>query len=83
MALQTLPVLSHPDFPQVFSASLDRFTADVNRIFERSLLPDCSFEFPESHAGACDGMPCCEKATVSEISGDHSFCEKHFRDVSR
>ena len=83
MAHETLALHHSPDFHTVLDKCLQGLVEDVSRLVERHSLPACSYEYPESSAGACDGQPCAEKATVSELSGDHAYCAKHFRAVTR
>jgi hypothetical protein len=78
VATKTVPLVSRPDFPQTSAAMFTRFTETVSRIYERSILPLCSYEYPESHWGAADGQPCCEKGTVHCLEADLPFCTKHY-----
>jgi sulfatase maturation enzyme AslB (radical SAM superfamily) len=83
VAQQTLTVLTPQDFHITLGAILDRYVESVNRIFERHLLSDCAYDYPESHPGACDAQPCCEKGIVHDLTIGQDFCAKHFREVSR
>jgi hypothetical protein len=83
MAQSTLPVLSSPDFPQVLAQAIDRI---VNRVIEalaEAHLSCCAYESPESSAGACDSMPCIQKATIFHLESERELCADHFRAVNR
>ncbi len=67
MAHSTLPVLSASDFPQVLSASIDRF---IDQIVAKPQLGLCDFE--DEH---CD---CRQPATVHVLQTDQEFCARHF-----
>lgn len=83
MAHPTLPVLSHPNFPQVFAEAMDqRVTRSAPPV--QLSLSICCYEEPESRWGACDGgYPCTETATVTDISTDMDYCFAHWKQVSR
>ena len=83
MAQPSLAAHHSPDFHTVLDACLQRYVQQVCRVVEKYNLPGCAYEYPESTPGACDSQPCSEKGTVSELSGDHAFCAKHFREVTR
>ena len=73
MAERTVPVFSHPDFPQVFKAALHH---ELLRV--RAVLTLCGWESPESSPGRCDGgFPCNEPANES------GFCVSHEMEVER
>jgi hypothetical protein len=79
MAHSTLPVFSHPQFPQVTGAL---FASEVRRV-ERSLSL-CAWQSPESSRGACDGgFPCQETAIVTNLADENEYCLSHFREVER
>jgi hypothetical protein len=83
MAHSTLAVLSSPDFPQVLRLAIDRA---VNRVIEQqdeSHLDCCSWESGESRPGACDSIPCIDKATVHHLASEQEYCLRHFEGVSR
>lgn len=84
MAHPTLPVLSLPGFPQVFSRVIDQQIKSVDRTLlgRRQLLTTCDYNTPESSWGACDGYPCGSMATVHHLESGQEFCPKHFRAVS-
>ena len=72
MAGPTLPVLTHPFFPQVFAQAIDQHFTRVER------LGLCSYE--DEH---CD---CREVATVHPLDpalDDFEFCLRHFEKVTR
>jgi hypothetical protein len=66
MSGSTLPVLSHPSFPQVFEAAIRRFS-DVQQFG----LCDYATEF-----GSCPHV-----ATVHHLESEQEFCAGHFRKV--
>jgi hypothetical protein len=68
MAHSTLPVLPHPQFPQVVP---------------EQTLSLCCYESPESVWGACDGQPCLEIARVHDVAREMDYCARHWREVSR
>ncbi len=73
MASRTLPVLTHPNFPQVFDQAV---TAEMLRV--EYALDLCIWESPESSYGACDGgFQCTQPA---EVEG---YCARHYRQVQR
>lgn len=72
MASDTLPVLSHPSFPQVFAAAIEHTVAQLTL---RQELGSCWFE--DEH---CD---CHQLATVHHLGTDYSYCLRHFEAVSR
>jgi len=72
-----LPAREFPQLP--FSFDVERIGRRINQVVGPSLLTACSYEFPESSYGACDGVPCGAVATVTE----REYCLAHFREVSR
>jgi hypothetical protein len=72
MAAETLPVLSHPSFPQVFTAAMDW---ETSRILAAIRLHCCDFEDEY-----CD---CRDLATVHHLASEQDFCLRHFEAVSR
>ena len=77
MAAPTLPVLTHPHFPQVFTPAIDVRIRAVEKV-----LGLCDWTEPESHSGACDGgFSCIERATVHHLLSGNEFCLSHFREV--
>jgi hypothetical protein len=79
MAHSTLPVLSHPDFPQVL---FDALASELRRV--QTTLGLCAWQSPETSYGACNGgFPCQELATVHHLATDEEFCLSHFREVDR
>jgi hypothetical protein len=42
----------------------------------------CSYEYPESSGGACDGFPCSEKATTFDWMEGLPYCAKHWREMN-
>lgn len=82
MAHSTLALHHTLDFHNALGACLDRYVEQVSRIYERSTLPLCSYEYPESSVGACDGQPCCEKGTVHDLASDQPYCSLHFLRVN-
>lgn len=77
MASETLPVLTHSSFPQVFTQAM---MPRIRRV--ESVLGLCCWESPESSNGAADGgFPCHETAVVHHLSSDQPFCLSHFREV--
>ena len=83
MAHSILSVVSSPDFPQLLRSAIDRaVTRTLERIAE-SNLSCCSYESPESRVGACDGLPCVQKATVHHLQAEQEYCLRHFEEVRR
>jgi hypothetical protein len=78
MAHSTLPVFSHPHFPQVFNRTIDQA---VRRLLARPQLGVCCYESPETLPGACDGQPCYRAAIVHDLATDQEFCARHFAAV--
>lgn len=77
MAPKRLHVFASPDFPQVFDFQLDRIFALV----DHSLAPQlgiCCWESAETREGACNGIPCYQRAVVHHLESDLEFCLKHF-----
>jgi len=72
MAANNLTVISRPDFPQVFTKSLDQL---VDRILAKPKLGSCCHE--------TNGEPCSKAAIVHALESDQEFCAKHFGMVSR
>jgi hypothetical protein len=68
MAQHSLPVLSHPSFPQVFVKAMER---EVRRFLEPQ-PPVCSGMLGESSYGAGDAEPCRQMAT--EVVDGQEFC---------
>jgi hypothetical protein len=68
MAHSTLPVLAHPDFPQVFKSAMN---AEVRRIVQRvdRVLGSCCFPRCQAEADLCDMETGC------------GYCRTHFREV--
>jgi hypothetical protein len=79
MAHSTLPVLTHPHFPQVFAAALN---SQVNRAVQPALSL-CCYVSPESSWGACDSIECREVAVVHDVATEMDYCARHYRGVSR
>jgi len=71
MAHNTLPVLSNPNFPQVFAKAMDQA---VSRMMERPQLGKCNAESPETSYAAGDGQPCYRQATIHDLSTDQEYC---------
>lgn len=67
MAVATLPVLSHPQFPQAF--------VSATRNFMQQVLGECAFS--DEH---CD---CRERAVVHHLGTDFDYCLRHFKAVTR
>jgi hypothetical protein len=80
VAHSTLPSLSHPQFPQIFSSAIDHLVA---RIAVKPQLGTCCYETPESRRGACDATPCRSLATVHHLATEQEFCARHFAEVNR
>ena len=68
MATQTLSVLTHPSFPQVFKAAIEQELRRVD-------LVRCCFSDPH-----CD---CKSVATVHDRKSEQEFCLRHFQAVRR
>jgi hypothetical protein len=79
MAHPTLPVLSHPDFPQVFAAAMD------TQLRAPSIqLSRCEYESPESRPGLCDGgEQCTQTATIYDCASERELCFRHYLRGSR
>jgi hypothetical protein len=69
MAVATLPVLSHPDFPQVF-------TSAIAQLVEQAEMVRCYFS--DEHTPTCKRL-----ATVHYLPNGQEFCSDHFKVVSR
>jgi hypothetical protein len=84
MSAKTLPVLTHPAFPQVFAQAL---SAEVNRVAfpapPQIQLSTCCYESPESRWGACDGQVCLQPATVHDVATEQDFCFRHWKEARR
>ena len=80
MSGSTLPVLTHPSFPQVFAAAI---TQEVNRAVAQPLLSTCCREFPESRWGAGDAVACTRKATIYDLETEQEYCFPCYREVRR
>ncbi len=65
MASDTLPVFSHPHFPQVFTAAIDAEICRVERV-----LGSCCY----SNRWAS----CQQKAVVSDLETGCGYCLMHF-----
>ena len=96
MASDTLPVLSHSDFPQVFEAALDRFIvrAIVHLNFDepeaaRNVLLDAlsAINFQPERLGRCafedEHCDCRKPAVVHLLGSDSDFCLRHFHQEVR
>lgn len=83
MAHSTLAALSSPDFPQGLALAIDRRVTRVLQVADEAQLSCCSYESGESRMGACDSLPCIQKATVHHLELEQQFCPEHFREVSR
>ena len=83
MAAPNLSVLRSPDFPQILRLAIDRAVTRVLAVADESQLACCSYESPESRYGACDGLPCIQKATVHSLKFEQDYCLDHFRAVRR
>jgi len=78
MAHATLPVISHPEFPQVFDGVLDRLIQAADRACagaSKPALDTCQFED--------EGWPCYHPAVVHHLASEQEFCRFHFRKVCR
>jgi hypothetical protein len=84
MAAKTLPVLTHPSFPQVFAAAI---SARVNRICfpnqPQTHLSVCCYESPESSWGAADAIACNQTAMVHDVATEQDYCFAHYKAVRR
>lgn len=68
MASRTLPVLTHPSFPQVFTPAMHERIRRIGQI-----LNLCDHE---------DEKYCCPaRATVHHLSSGQELCLSHFRDA--
>jgi hypothetical protein len=83
MAAQHLNVFSSPNFPQILMDAIDRAVSRVIAVSDQAHLACCSYESPESRIGACDGMPCIQKATVYHLESGRELCLTHFRKEAR
>jgi hypothetical protein len=68
MAHSTLPVFSHPQFPQVFAAATHQLVREVS-----ATLGLCDYE---TEHGSCT-----REATVHHVGYEMEFCADHFRKV--
>jgi len=73
MAQSTLPVLSHPDFPQVAHSLL---TQEVRRV--ETVLGSCCHEETVGSGENIKGWSCREIATVSDLETGCGYCLRHF-----
>jgi hypothetical protein len=84
MAQRTLPVLTHPAFPQVFAAAISQ---EVNRVAfpvpPQIQLSTCCYESPESSWGAADAIACRRVAVVYDVATEMDYCALHYREVRR
>jgi hypothetical protein len=80
MAQHSLPVLSHPAFPQVFEAAIDQ---QVRRLFPQPALSVCCYQSPETFWGACDGIACLQPATIHDVATELDYCFTHYKAVHR
>jgi|HubBroStandDraft_4_1064222.scaffolds.fasta_scaffold05566_16 hypothetical protein len=78
MAHSTLPVFSHPDFPQVFEAAL-------NQLVTRQVpqLSPCCYESAESRWGAGDAIACTQPAVIHDVATELDYCFAHYKAVNR
>jgi hypothetical protein len=65
MASETLPVFSHPNFPQVFTRAIDSELRRVDRV-----LGSCCF----SNRWAS----CQQKAAICDMETGYGYCLMHF-----
>ena len=77
MSHETLPVLAHPEFPQVVTGTIERYLARVDQI-----LPQVH---PSPELSLCthfdeDDYECGDPAVIQFLpDGDEGDCAKHLR----
>jgi hypothetical protein len=79
MAHSTLPVLTHPSFPQVLDQAL---TQEIRRLVEKPVLSTCSRTFETFH-GSGNFISCPNKATIHDLGTDQEFCFPCWQEVGR
>ena len=87
MAQSTLAAHHSPNFHSVLTESIRQFRERVCVIVDRAMEPElahefCSYEYPESSIGACDGFPCGDLSTVHDLESDQPLCTLHFLRVN-
>ncbi len=57
----------------------------LNKLYAKRtpLIGLCQYESPESNWGACDGIPCCQIATVHHREYELEYCPRHFAEVAQ
>jgi hypothetical protein len=83
MAQRTLPVLTHPAFPQVLAAALGQEVNQVAAFPVPTQLSVCCYESPESSWGAADAIACRRVAVVHDVATEMDYCALHYREVRR
>jgi hypothetical protein len=75
-ASRTLPVISHPEFPQVFNQAI---LARIRMVpSARTHLSRCDWEQADSSPRFQDGYQCMELGTVYDLKSDREFCPCHY-----
>jgi hypothetical protein len=74
MAGNTLPVLSSPQFPQVFTEAIDRAV-------DRIVFGICCYEEPVGTWNDHNAVHCNSAATVHNLEDGLDYCERHHRKV--
>lgn len=84
MASSTVPVISHPHFPQVLDGILSRLIALADQIAAQPKLDACTNLVSVSWGMQDATTECGSAATVSEISHGDEYCLACFnREVAR
>jgi hypothetical protein len=79
MAQPSLPVLSHPSFPQVLARTLEQ---EVNRVCQPQLFDPCSRTY-ELLYGSGQFVSCGRRATIVNVSTEEPFCFSCWLEVGR
>jgi hypothetical protein len=80
VAAKTIPVLTHPSFPQVFKAAISSLVTPPT-FPSNPTSSVCCYEYPETTWGACDGQPCRRVAVVHDVATEMDYCALHYREV--
>jgi hypothetical protein len=83
MSVSTLPVLTHPQFPQVLTRALNQ---EVTRVTSHPALSLCCHETVVEDGGTGEfnqAFPCVQPATIHDLATEQDYCFEHFRAVRR
>jgi hypothetical protein len=79
MAHSSLPVFSHPDFPQVLSAAIEQFVERIGVAPTGQLFPQCDYSSPVACSTDCHSQSCSDRATVHHLPTELDLCARHYR----